>query len=157
MFWRPDEGWTKSLEDKIKICQGDLHSFMFPTLVTTETLFPGCLADDKRVNIGCPRGSDCYSRHISVTTRGGDPWPEEQQLSALAIQRIRGILGPELHSCFTDPLADKYDNYLGDTGDPAGFLRNDQGPGLGVSPAKLGPPEHLSASAISVHDAVYNP
>ena len=157
LFWRPDEGWTKSLDNKIKICQGDLHSFLFPTLVTTETLFPGCLADDKRVHIGCPRGSDCYSRHVSETTRAGEPWPAEQQLSAQAIQRIRGILGPELYSCFTDPLAEKFNNYLGGTGDPDGFLRNDKGPGLGVSPAKLGPPEHLSAAAVAVHDAVYNP
>jgi hypothetical protein len=91
--------------------------------------------------------------------RGGAPWPEEQQLSALTIQRIRGILGPELYSCFNDPLAAKFNNYLGGTGDPAGFLRNDQGPGLGVSPAKLGPAEPLSASALHVaaHDAVYNP
>ena len=66
-------------------------------------------------------------------------------------------MGPELRSCFTDPLASQYTNYLGGSGDPEAFLRNDAGPGIGVSPAKAGPAEHLSTKALAQHDEIYNP
>ena len=151
--WRPDEGWTASISDKIPVCAGDICSHLFPSLVSDKTLFPGT-ANGQRINVGCGRGPDCSSRHIGSDTRGGSPWPLDQQMSPVALQRIRGILGAELNSCFTDELADTFTNYL--DGEPAGFLLNLEATALGESPAKAGPPEYFSAANVTVHNSVYN-